>query len=286
MNNYELLSPQWQCWCKLLQLAFKTYHWMQMLHSQWLVHWLSATQFHNRQEEQKACWTRLTKSHSDDQPPCQENLFARGGAQHNPPHGEEEAGQQYAHPAPEESVEEAAQQGGQGGRGHSTWNEHFLPQGGQLQLPLQQEHRPRDYPGVVAKQEPPQGGEGGQDVDEAGCAILLELLTGGPLQVPGGGSGGGGWWGGWCRRGTGVGSRGGGALTVDAGAGRSLDETPLPSVVHFLPPLAHQVAHTPEIVVMVALLSRHMETQHRTGLQSCIRRSRTTKTKQKHTKLI
>lgn len=48
-------------------------------------------------------------------------------------------------------------------------------------------------------------------------------------------------------------------MAADAGAGRSLDETPLSSIVHFLPPLAHQVAHTTEVVVMVELLSRHME---------------------------
>lgn len=47
-------------------------------------------------------------------------------------------------------------------------------------------------------------------------------------------------------------------MAVDAGAGRSLDETPLSSVAHFLPALAHQVAHTTEAVVMVQLLSRHM----------------------------
>ena len=198
--------------------------------------------------------TWLTKTHSDDEPPRQEHLLARGGAQHDPADGEEEAGQQYAHPAPEEPVEEAAQQRGQGGRGHSTWYEHLLPQGAQVQLPLQQEHRPGDHPGVVAEQEAPQGGEGGQDVDEAGRDILLELLAGCPLQFPRGG--GGRCWG--TGAGGGGGGGGGGALAADAGAGGSLDETPLSSVVHFLPPLAHQVAHTTEVVVMVDLLSRHM----------------------------
>lgn len=128
----------------------------------------------------------LTEPHADDDPPRQEDLLAGRGAQHDTADGEEEAGQQDAHPAPEEPVEEAAQQGGQGGRGHGARYEHLLPQGAQVQLPLQQEHRPGDHPGVVAEQEPPQGGERGQDVDEAGRDILLELLTRSPLQVPGG----------------------------------------------------------------------------------------------------
>lgn len=123
----------------------------------------------------------LTKPNSNSEPPCQENLLARGGAKHDPPEGEEEARQQYTHSAPEEPIEEASQQGRQGGRGHSTWYEHLLPQGAQLQLPFQQEHRPGDHPGVIAKEEPPLGREGDQDVDEAGRDILLELLARSPL---------------------------------------------------------------------------------------------------------
>ena len=223
----------------------------------------------NVQTSIKQSNTCLTKPHSDDQPPRQQDLLAWGGAQHDPPDGEEEAGQQDAHPAPEEPVQEAPQQGRQGGRGHSTRYEQLLPQGAQLHLPLQQQHGSGDHPGVVAEHEAPQGGERGQEVDETRRDILRELLAGSPLQVPGGRRGQGGRTGG----GTGGGSRGGGgALAAEAGAGRSLDETPLPSVAHFLPPLAHPVAHTTQIVVMVGLLSRHMgnTTQHRTGLLSCI----------------
>lgn len=78
-----------------------------------------------------------TEPQSNDEPTRQEHLFTGSAAKDDPPDGEEEAGEQYAHSAPEHPVEKAAQQGGEGGCGHSTWYEHLLPQGAQVQLPLQ-----------------------------------------------------------------------------------------------------------------------------------------------------
>lgn len=159
----------------------------------------------------------------------QQRLLVAGGGQHAGARREEAAGQQDAGPPAAQPVQDAAGQGGQGGGAHRAGDEQLLPERVQVELPLEEEQRPRHHAGVVAEEEAPQGGEDRHHVDEAGGLVLLELAPRRPLQL--------------CAR----------RRAVEAGAGLGGDEAPLArrraragGPVRLPPPLfAHQVAQAP-----------------------------------------
>lgn len=140
----------------------------------------------SRQGRWKSGWGQLTYPQAHGDPAHQEHLLGGGQTQDHAADAEDEAGDEDADAASQPAVEEAPAQGGDGGGPDGAGHQQLLPQVVQVHLLLQGQHRSGHHPGVIAEEEPPQGGEEGQHVDEAGgdgATPGRRLLRWGPEEV-------------------------------------------------------------------------------------------------------
>lgn len=137
-----------------------------------------------------------------------EDHFALGDTHNNPTATEDEAGDEDANPAPQPPVQEAPAEGGERRGSDGAGHQQLLPQGAQVHLLLQEQHRSGDHPRVIPEEESTQGREKRQQVDETRgrWGVLI------PEALPG-------------------------------VMGRRSNETPLSILCSFLPPAACAVTH-------------------------------------------
>lgn len=111
---------------------------------------------------------QLTYAQAHGDPAHQEHLLAGGQTQDDAADAEDEAGDKDADASAQPAVQEAPPQGGERRRPNGAGHQQLLPQVVQVHLLLQGQHGAGHHPGVVPKEEPPQGREGGQHVNKAG----------------------------------------------------------------------------------------------------------------------
>lgn len=158
----------------------------------------------------------FTYAQANDDSAHEQRLLVRGQAEDHTTDAEDETGHQDADFAPPPAVQCAAAQGGERRGAHGAGDHQLLPQVVQVHLLLQEQHRAGHHARVVPEEEPSQGGEEGQDVDEA--------RGGGDFRLPGI------------------------SISISSGSGWRSDEALL-SIL--LSPAAHKVPHVRQAVFII-----------------------------------